>query len=163
MKRFLSIASITFLAAFSQPVAAMPSQFDDLDNSTFCSIDKGHSVTVMDNEGNISTRSEQSVCLSLTKAEDLWKARIEWWSKPMNRRHIEYAIAGWINPKTLAYIEAVSTKGKNVIGEGHIRYVDKDTINLLQYGRMEDGSALMFSENLTRVDSIPLVDIPLHE
>ena len=81
----------------------------------------------------------------------------------MNRRHIEYAIAGWINPKTLAYIEAVSTKGKNVIGEGHIRYVDKDTINLLQYGRMEDGSALMFSENLTRVDSIPLVDIPLDE
>ena len=163
MKRFLSVASVTFLVALSQSATAMPGQFKNLDNSTFCSIDKGHSVTVMDNEGNISTRSEQSVCLSLTKAEDLWKARIEWWSKPMNRRHIEYAIAGWINPKTLAYIEAVSTKGKNVIGEGHIRYVDKDTINLLQYGRMEDGSALMFSENLTRVDSIPLVDIPLNE
>ena len=141
----------------------MPSRFNDLDNSTFCSIDKGHSVTVMDNKGNISTRPEQSVCLSLTKAEDLWKVRIEWWSKPMNRRHIEYAIAGWINPKTLAYIEAASTKGKNVIGEGHIRYVNEDVINLLQYGRTEDGSALMFSENLTKVDSIPLVDIPVQE
>jgi len=81
----------------------------------------------------------------------------------MNRRHIEYAIAGWINPKTLAYIEAVSTIGMNVIGEGRIRYVDEDTINLLQYGRMEDISAVMFSENLTKADSIPLVSIPLHE
>jgi len=76
----------------------MPGQFNSLDNSTFCSIDKGYSVTVMDNKGNISTRPKQSVCLSLTKVEALWKVRIEWWSKLMNRRHVEYAIVGWVNP-----------------------------------------------------------------
>ena len=50
-----------------------------------------------------------------------------------------------------------------MIGEGTIRYVDEDTVNLLQYGRMGGGSALMFSENLTKVDRISSLDIPLYE
>lgn len=164
MNRFLSIASAVFLAGLWQPAAAMPSQFNDLDNSIFCSIDKGHAPVLIDRKGNTKVRKDQNVCLSLSKVEDLWKVRIEWWSKPMNLRHVEYAIAGWINPKTLAYIEATSSKSNKIaIGEGHIRYVDPDTINFLQYARMESGSALMLSENLTRVDKIPVVDIPLHE
>ena len=164
MNRFLSTALTAFLAALAQPVAAMPSPFNDVDNSTFCSIDKGHAPVLIDGKGNIKVRKDQSVCLSLSKVEDLWKVRIEWWSKPMNRRHVEYAIAGWINPKTLAYVEATSSKSKKVaIGEGHIRYIDADTINFLQYAIMEDGSALMLSENLTRVDKIPAVDIPLRD
>ena len=164
MKRFLAIASVAFLSALSQPAAAMPSQFNDADNTTYCSIDKGHAPVLIDGKGNTKIRKDQSICLTLSKVEELWKVRIEWWSKPMNRRHVEYAIAGWINPKTLAYVEATSSKSKKVaIGEGHIRYIDADTINFLQYARMEDGSALMLSENMTRVDKIPAVDIPLRD
>lgn len=164
MRQILTAASIALLAALSQPAPAMPSQFDDLDGSTFCSIDKGHVAVLIDGKGNTKTRADQSVCLTLAKVEDVWKVRIEWWSKPMNRRHIEYAIAGWINPKTLAYIEATSSKSKKiVIGEGYIRYVNADTINFLQFGRMENGSALMVSEDLTRVDSVPAVNIPLNQ
>ena len=74
----------------------------------------------------------------------------------MNKRFVEYSLAGWINPKTLAYIESSSTPtNSKIVGEGHIRFIDKDTINILQYGVLEDGSVAMFSENLTRVDAVP--------
>ena len=72
----------------------MPSKFADLENSTFCSIDQGHSVVLIDDSGSTSVRGGQSVCVTLNKVEDLWKVRIDWWSKEMNKRFVEYALAG---------------------------------------------------------------------
>ena len=80
----------------------------------------------------------------------------------MNKRFIEYALAGWINPKTLAYKEAPSqSTNLKIVGEGHIRFIDNNTVNFFQYGVLENGSTAMFSENMTRVDDVPEVNIPL--
>ena len=82
----------------------------------------------------------------------------------MNKRFIEYALAGWINPKTLAYKEVPGqTTSSKITGEGHLRFIDKNTINILQYGVLENGKLAMFSENFTRVDFIPQVNIPLQK
>ena len=161
LSAFTAIASASILAI---PSAAMPSEFKDLDNSTWCSIGKGHTVVTIDDTGATTLRKDQNVCLTINKIEDVWKVRFEWWSIPLNKRFVEHALAGWINPKTLAYKESASNiNNSKIIGEGHIRFVDKNTINLLQYGTLEDGSAAMLSENLTRASAIPRVNIPLHK
>lgn len=43
-----------------------------------------------------------------------------------------------------------------IVGKGHIVLIDKNTINFVQYGVLENGSAAIFSENLTRVNEIPV-------
>ena len=162
MRKSFSFVAIGLASMLSLPAVAMPTKFKDLDNSTFCSIDNGHSVVVLDKDGNTSVRNDQHACITLSKIEDLWKVRIEWWSVPMNKRFVEYSLAGWLNPQTLAYIESSSIPtNSKIVGEGHIRYIDKDTINVLQFGILEDGAAAMFSENFTRVDAVPTINIPL--
>ncbi|MGI9459919.1 MAG: hypothetical protein ACR2NF_07975 [Pirellulales bacterium] len=162
MRKSFSFVAIGLASMLSLPAVAMPTKFKDMDNATFCSVDNDHSVVLLDNDGNTNVRSDQNACITLSKIEDLWKVRIEWWSVPMNKRFVEYSLAGWINPQTLAYIESSSIPtNSKIVGEGHIRYIDKDTINVLQFGVLEDGSAAMFSENFTRVDSIPTINIPL--
>ncbi|MDB4678041.1 hypothetical protein OAE71_02650 [Synechococcus sp. AH-551-A21] len=162
MHKSFSFVAIGLASMLSLPAVAMPTKFKDMDNATFCSVDNDHSVVLLDNDGNTNVRSDQNACITLSKIEDLWKVRIEWWSVPMNKRFVEYSLAGWINPQTLAYIESSSIPtNSKIVGEGHIRYIDKDTINVLQFGVLEDGSAAMFSENFTRVDSIPTINIPL--
>ena len=164
MQRSFSLAAIAAATLFGLPVAAMPSKFIDLENSTFCSIDQGHSVVLIDDSGSTSVRGGQSACITLSKVEDLWKVRIEWWSKEMNKRFVEYALAGWINPKTLAYKEAPSqSTNSKIVGEGHIRFIDNNTVNFFQYGVLENGSTAMFSENMTRADGVPEVNIPLQK
>ena len=162
MRKSFSFAAIGLASMLSLPAVAMPTKFKDLDNATFCSVDNGHYIVLLDREGNTNVRYDQHICITLSKIEDLWKVRTEWWSVPMNKRFVEYSLAGWINPKTLAYIESSSTPtNSKIVGEGHIRFMDKDTINILQYGVLEDGSVAMFSENLTRVDAVPSINIPL--
>ena len=162
MQRRFSLAAITAAALFGLPAGAMPSKFVDLENSTFCSIDQGHSVVLIDDSGSTSVRGGQSACITLNKVEDLWKVRIDWWSKEMNKRFVEYALAGWINPKTLAYKEAPSqSTSSKIVGEGHIRFIDNNTVNFFQYGVLENGHTAMFSENLTRANGVPEVNIPL--
>ncbi|MCP4460713.1 MAG: hypothetical protein GY816_22235 [Cytophagales bacterium] len=162
MRKSFSFVAIGLASMLSLPAVAMPTKFKDMDNATFCSVDNDHSVVLLDNDGNTNVRSDQNACITLSKIEDLWKVRIEWWSVPMNKRFVEYSLAGWINPQTLAYIESSSNPTHSkIVGEGHIRYIDKDTINVLHFGVLEDGSAAMFSENFTRVDSIPTINIPL--
>ena len=162
MRKSFSFVAIGLASMLSLPAVAMPTKFKDMDNATFCSVDNDHSVVLLDNDGNTNVRYNQNACITLSKIEDLWKVRIEWWSVPMNKRFVEYSLAGWINPQTLAYIESSSIPtNSKIVGEGHIRYIDKDTINVLQFGVLEDGSAAMFSENFTRVDSFPTINIPL--
>ncbi len=164
MHKKLSFAAIGLATVLTLPAVAMPTKFKDLDNATFCSIDNGHSIVLLDKDGNTKVRNDQHACITLSKIEDLWKVRIEWWSVPMNKRFVEYSLAGWINPQTLAYIESSSRPtNSKIVGEGHIRYIDKDTINVLQFGILEDGSAAMFSENFTRVDAMPTINVPLQK
>ncbi len=164
MHKKLSFAAIGLATVLTLPAVAMPTKFKDLDNATFCSIDNGHSIVLLDKDGNTKVRNDQHACITLSKIEDLWKVRIEWWSVPMNKRFVEYSLAGWINPQTLAYIESSSRPtNSKIVGEGHIRYINKDTINVLQFGILEDGSAAMFSENFTRVDAMPTINVPLQK
>ena len=161
MNKFLALAAIGLAIVWPLPTSAMPSDFDQLDNATFCSIKKGHSLITLDNEGKLDAYENKNVRITLSKFNDVWKVRIDWWPDAKNYRHVEYALAGWINPKTLAYIEASSSSNMiKVIGEGHLRFIDDDTINYLQYGILENGSAAMLSENLTRVETMPIIDLP---
>lgn len=48
-----------------------------------------------------------------------------------------------------------------VTGEGYIRFIDKDIINYFQYGLGENGPAGILTENLTRVESLPVTNVPI--
>ena len=51
MRKLFSYAAISVAAMLSLPAIAMPSKFDSLDNATFCSVDQGHSVILIDSKG----------------------------------------------------------------------------------------------------------------
>jgi len=164
MRKLFSYAAISVAAMLSLPAIAMPGKFDSLDNATFCSVDQGHSVILIDSKGTTAVRPGQSACITLTKIEDVWKVRIEWWSQPMNKRFVEYALAGWINPSTLSYIEAPSNPtASKIVGTGQLRFIDADTIHFFQNGVLDNGSSALFNETLTRVTTAPTVNIPLQE
>lgn len=162
MNKFISFAAAGLAGVLSLPAGALPSKFKNMNNATFCSIDRGHSIINLDRNGVSKLKENLNVCITLSEIEDVWKVRIDWWSIPLNKKFVEYALAGWINPKTLAYIESSSSPNNTkIIGEGHIRFIDEDTVNFLQYGVLENGSAAMLSENLTRVETMPIIDLPL--
>ena len=144
-------------------VAVSASKFDEVaSGSTFCSLNNEHSVVNLDKNGNVQVDRNKNVCITLTKVEDVWKMRTQWWSEDDKFGSVEYSLAGWINPRTLAYLEVPSAPNKlKVIGEGHIRFIDKDTVNYFQYGLGENGSVGMLSENLVRVESLPVISVPM--
>ena len=85
----------------------------------------------------------------MTKIEDVWKVRIEWWSQPMNKRFVEYALAGWINPSTLSYIEAPSNPtASKIVGTGQLRFIDARHHSLLSERCFDNGSSALFQRDL---------------
>ena len=163
MRKSFPIAAIGLAGMLSLPAVAMPSKFDEVaSGSTFCSLNNEHSVINLDKNGNVQVDRNKNVCITLTKVEDVWQMRTQWWSEDEKYGSVEYSLAGWINPRTLAYMEVPSAPNKlKVIGEGHIRFIDKDTVNYFQYGLGEDWSVGMLSENLVRVESLPVINVPM--
>ena len=163
MHKSFSVAAIGLAGMLSLPALAMPNKFDEVaSGSTFCSLNNGHSVIQLDKNGNVQVDRNKNVCITLAKVEDVWKMRTQWWSEDEKYGSVEYSLAGWINPRTLAYMEAPSApNGLKLIGEGRITFIDKDTVNYFQYGLRENGSVGMLSEKLTRVESLPVINLPM--
>ena len=163
MHKSFSVAAIGLAGMLSVPAMAMPSKFDEVaSGSTFCSLNNELSVVNLDQNGKTQVDRNINVCITLSRIEDVWKMRTQWWSEDEKYGSVEHSLAGWINPRTLAYMEVPSAFNElKVVGEGHIRFIDKDTVNYFQYGLGENGSVGMLSQNLTRVESLPVINHPM--
>jgi len=136
----------------------------DLGGTTWCSTEE-HSRVAVDRKGNVEVKEGKDVCIAFTAESGAYVTKVVWWNLTNNIHIEEWAVAIPVTDKLLQYGE-VGFRGHGedfvgVYGGGDITIDSNSRMTMSQLGVLMDGTAAGFTTELTKVDQIPDIPIPV--